>query len=372
MPILPFTEPIKAILADGASIGKVMAYGELAYEKGGGVTPEVYLFDDWNPEVTHTRNTEPKNMWAVSHNLSENKRSVLLPANVTNPNGVLSLSIKKEAATYSGTTTAYTSGLVYSKKAFGLGRTDVIANLCWNKTIKNSIWLTTSAYTDASTGKLLKLHEHDVVEWTCNDTKQYNTSRGMWMWQENKQSVGADRLPYIDFEKKTSLSPGSWWAVGNTGSFYQWTFYPVCRNGNRLYGKTTKKYYFLTDRTRGVSIPGSELNWICEDGRTGTGMDGNSEFWAGKTDAIGGGAVKSQFLDGTTPISGWHKWSIVMDNSYVAYLCDDREYWRSPEPLYMPDDIKFSLIFATNNMAEDTSGGTYTMQVRSVTFTPKG
>lgn len=206
MPILPFTEPIKAILADGASIGKVMAYGELAYEKGGGATPEVYLFDDWNPEVTHTRNTEPKNMWAVSHNLSENKRSVLLPANVTNPNGVLSLSIKKEAATYSGTTTAYTSGLVYSKKAFGLGRTDVIANLCWNKTIKNSIWLTTSAYTDASTGKLLKLHEHDVVEWACNDTKQYNTSRGMWMWQENKQSVGADRLPYIDFEEDVAES----------------------------------------------------------------------------------------------------------------------------------------------------------------------
>ena len=336
-------------------------------------TPEpksiTYTFGEWQPQVTHTRLTEPKTPWAVLHCLSENKRSILLPANVTNPKGILSLTMKKQTASYNGTEKPYTSGVVYSAKMFGLGRVDVRANLQFALDFKNSIWLTTSAFTTRDTGKLRQLIECDVVEYTPADTGEYNTARGMWLWQENKQSVSADRLPYIDLTTKTSLSGGSWWWVASHNAWYQWTLYPVCRNGNRFKG-TNGKYYFITNTERGQYIPSTELTWVREDGVEGKGLDGNKYFTVEPTDPIGGGAVKSQFLNGKTKIAGWHTWSIVMDNTYIAYLCDDVEYWRSPEPLQLPDDLTYNLIFATSNIT-DKYTGEHTMQVESVTFTPK-
>lgn len=330
---------------------------------------EVYTFDKWNPQVTHTRLTEPKTMWAVLDMVSENGRSIDLPANVTNPNGILHLAIKKQTASYKGTEKPYTTGKVYSKKMGGLGRVDIVANLCYAKDIKNSIWLTTSAFTTRETGKLKQLIECDVVEYTPADTGEYNTSRGMWLWQENKQSVSADRLPIIDFTTKTSLSGGSWWWDKGHNAWYQWKLYPVCRNGNRFKG-TNGKFYFITNTERGVYIKSEDLTWVREDGVEGKGLDGNKYFVAEPTDPIGGGAVKSQFLDGKTKIAGWHTWSIVMEKTYIAYLCDGVEYWRSPEPLNLPDDITYNLIFATNSIT-DKYTSEHTMQVESVTYTPK-
>ena len=330
---------------------------------------EVYTFDKWNPQVTHTRLTEPKTMWAVLNMVSENGRSIDLPANVTNKDGILNLAIKKQTASYNGTEKPYTTGKGYSKKMWGLGRVDIVANLCYAPDIKNSIWLTTSAFTTRDTGKLKQLIECDVVEYTPADTGEFNTSRGMWLWQENKQSVSADRLPIIDLKTKTSLSGGSWWWDKGHNAWYQWKLYPVCRNGNRLKG-TNGKYYFITNTERGTYIPSTELTWIREDGVEGKGLDGNKYFVAEPTDPIGGGAVKSQFLDGKTKIAGWHTWSIIMEKTYIAYLCDDVEYWRSPEPLNLPDDITYNLIFATNNVT-DKYTGEHTMQVESVTYTPQ-
>ena len=328
-----------------------------------------YAFAEWNPQVTHTRLTEPKTPWAVLHCLSENQRSIHLPANVTNPKGILSLTMKKQTAKYGSEEKPYTTGLVYSAKMFGLGRVDVRANLCYAPDIKNSIWLTTSPYTTRDTGKLKQLIECDVVEYTGADTGEYNTSRGMWLWQENKQSVSADRLPYNDLTAKTSLSGGSWWWDKGHNAWYQWALYPVCRNGNRFRG-TNGKYYFITNTERGQYIKSENLTWIREDGVEGKGLDGNKYFTTEKTDPIGGGAVKTQFLDGNKKVAGWHKWSIIMEKTYIAYLCDDVEYWRSPEPLTLPDDLTYNLIFATNSIT-DKYTGEHTMQVESVTFTPK-
>ena len=328
-----------------------------------------YYFYKWQPTTTHTRLTEPKGNWAVLKSLSENKRSIHLPANVTNPNGILSLTIKKQTAKYGSEEKPYTTGLAYSAKMFGLGRVDVRANLCYALDIKNSIWLTTSAFTTRETDKLKQLIECDVVEYTGADTGEYNTSRGLWLWQENKQSVSADRLPYNDLTTKTSLSGGSWWWDKAHNAWYQWTLYPVCRNGNRFKG-TNGKYYFITNTEIGTYIKSEDLTWIREDGVEGKGLDGNKYFTTEKTDPVGGGAVKSQFLDGKTKIAGWHKWSIVMEKTYIAYLCDDKEYWRSPEPLQLPDDLTYNLIFATNSIT-DRYTGEHTMQVESVTFTPK-
>lgn len=329
----------------------------------------VYDFKEWNPQVTHTRATNPTKDWAVLNMVAENKRSIDLPANVSNMGGILSLSIRKQTAKYGNTEKPYTTGKAYSRKMFGLGRVDIVANLCYALDIKNSIWLTTSAFTTPEFGKLRQLIECDVVEYTPADTGEYNTSRGMWLWQENKQSVSADRLPIIDFKTKTSLSGGSWWWDKGHNAWYQWKLYPVCRNGNRLKG-TNGKYYFITNTERGQYIKSEDLTWIREDGVEGKGLDGNKYFVAEPVDAIGGGAVKSQFLDGKTKIAGWHKWSIVMEKTYIAYLCDDREYWRSPEPLNLPDDLTYTLIFATNNITDNYTGE-HTMLVESVTFTPK-
>ena len=143
----------------------------------------------------------------------------------------------------------------------------------------------------------------------------------------------------------------------------------MCRNGNRFKG-TNGKYYFVTNTERGQYIKSEDLTWIREDGVEGKGLDGNKYFTTEKTDPIGGGAVKSQFLDGKTKIAGWHTWSIVMEKTYIAYLCDGVEYWRSPEPLTLPDDLTYTLIFATNSIT-DRYTGEHTMQVESVTFTPK-
>lgn len=329
-----------------------------------------YTFGEWNPQVTHTRLTEPSGDWAVLNSISENGRSVHLPANVSNLGGILSLNIRKQTAKYGKEEKPFTTGLAYSRKMFGLGRVDVVASLDFAKDIKNSIWLTTSAFQTEETGKLKQLIECDVVEYTCADTGQYNTSRGMWLWQENQQSVSEDKLPHIDFKTKTSLSGGSWWWDKTNNGWYQWKLYPVCRNGNRLKG-TNGKYYFITNTERGKVINSADLEWVREDGVEGKGLDGNKYFVAEPTDPIGGGAVKSQFLDGKTKIAGWHKWSIVMEKTFIAYLCDDREYWRSIEPLQLPDDLTYTLIFATANVSDNYTGE-HSLLVESVTFTPKG
>lgn len=136
-----------------------------------------YTFGEWQPQVTHTRLTEPKTPWAVLNSLSENKRSIHLPANVTNPKGILSLTMKKQTASYNGTEKPYTSGVAYSAKMFGLGRVDVRANLQFALDFKNSIWLTTSAFTTRETGKLKQLIECDVVEYTPADTRVQHRKR---------------------------------------------------------------------------------------------------------------------------------------------------------------------------------------------------
>ena len=365
------------VLGDGQELitPKVISITMEGVEEKPQPTPEpqpksiTYTFGEWQPQVTHTRLTEPKTRWAVLNSLSENRRSIHLPANVTNPKGILSLTMKKQTAKYGSEEKPYTTGLVYSAKMFGLGRVDVRANLQFAPDIKNSIWLTTSAFTTRETGKLKQLIECAVGEYTGADTGEFNTSRGMWLWQENKQSVSADRLPYNDLTTKTSLSGGSWWWDKGHNAWYQWALYPVCSNGNRFKG-TNGKYYFITNTERGQYIKSEDLTWIREDGVEGKGLDGNKYFTTEKTDPIGGGAVKTQFLDGNKKVAGWHKWSIVMEKTYIAYLCDDVEYWRSPESLQLPDDLTYTLIFATNSIT-DRYTGEHTMQVESVTYTPK-
>lgn len=324
---------------------------------------EVYTFGEWNPQVTHTRLAEPKTMWAVLHSLSENQKSVHLPQNVQSVGDMLVLK-------YGDAEKAYTSGLAYSRRMFRKGRLDVRANLSGDKAVKNSIWVTTSAMTDKATG-LRYLYELDCVEYTPADTGKDNTSRGMWMWQDNAQSVSDKALPYIFPDKGYSLSGGCWWWTGK--AWTQGKQYNIYRNGNRLKGHPSGRTYYITNPERGKEIDSADLMWIRDDGKIGQGLDGNQWFVVTEREPYGGGAVKSQFLDGKTSISGWHIWSLIVDDDYIAYLCDDKEYWRITNDqlheLTIQDDITFNVIFATNVIGAPK--GNVEMQVDYVKFTPK-
>ena len=331
---------------------------------------EVYTFDAWNPQVTHTRLTEPKGDWAVLHCISENQKSVHLPQNVQSVGDMLVLTVKPQSAKYGDAEKAYTSGLAYSRRMFGKGRLDVRANLSGDKAVKNSIWVTTSAMTDKETG-LRYLYEWDWVEYTPADTGSNNTSRGMWMWQENAQSVSDKALPYIFPDKGYSLSGGCWYWTGK--AWTQTKLYNIYRNGNRLKGRPSGRTYYITNTERGKEIDSADLRWIRDDGKIGQGLDGNQWFVVTDREPLGLGADKSQFLDGKTSISGWHIWSLIVDDDYIAYLCDGKEYWRITNDqlheLTIQDDITFNVIFATNVIG--TPKGNVEMQVDYVKFTPK-
>jgi hypothetical protein len=62
-----------------------------------------------------------------------------------------------------------------------------------------------------------------------------------------------------------------------------------------------------------------------------------------------------------------------VDDDYIAYLCDNKEYWRITNDqlheLTIQDDITFNVIFATNVIG--TPKGNVEMQVDYVKFTPK-
>ncbi len=332
----------------------------------------VYDFRDWHPAIINTRLREPVGNWGVLHNIAENKKSVNLPANAYATDGILHLAVSDTPASYGSTKKAFSSATVQSaKRCFGLGRTTVVANLPKSGNMcKFSIWLTTSPFHD-DFDKVSHIDkqciEVDAVEWTEADTGDFNTSRGMWFWHENKESVGDNRLPHINLEKKESVSGGSWW--WNGVGWYQWPLYPICKNGNRLKG-TNGKYYFVTNPERGITIDKAGLTWIREDGLAGKGLDGNRYFVAEPTDAKGGGADKSTFLDGKTPVYGWHEWTIIVEKEYIALECDGVEYWRSTEKMCLPDDIRFNLIFAASVVNEDFKGE-YTMKIKEVRYTPK-
>lgn len=347
--------------------------GDAAHQEGETIPGAiVYGFSDWHPTVINTRLREPKGNWAVLHNIAENQKSVNVPANAYVEDGVLHLAVSRQGARYGSTEKAFSSATVQSaKRCFGLGRTTVVANLPKSgKMCKFSIWLTTSPFHDRfdSVSHInMQSIEIDAVEWTEADTGDYNTSRGMWWWHENKESVSDNRLPHINLEKKESVSGGSWWWGGK--GWYQWAMYPICRNGNRLKG-TNLKYYFVTNTERGKSVASADLEWIREDGVTGKGLDGNKYFTASPTDAKGGGADKSAFFDGKTPISGWHEWTIVVEREYIALECDGQEYWRSKEKMELPEDLGFNLIFAAS-LTNEKFQGECAMQVREVRYAPK-
>lgn len=327
-------------------------------------------FNDWNPEVTHTRLAEPSKDWAVLNNISENKKSVLLPSNVQSVDGMLVLSVKKQTAKYGKEEKPFTSGLVYTKNMFTKGRIDVRANLCGDKTVKNSIWTTTSAMTDPKTG-LKYLYEFDIIEYTPAHTGEFNSSRGMWMWQENQQSVSPDKLPYNYPDEGYSLSGGSWYWTGK--AWKQSTTYPIYLNGNRLKGHPSGRMYYITNTERGKEIDSADLTWVRDDGVQGKGLDGNQWFLVTNPEPLGGGATYDTFLDGKTSISGWHVWSLVVDDDYIAFLCDDKEYWRITNDqlhgLTIQDGITFNVIFATNVIGDVKS--TQEMQVDYIRFVPK-
>ena len=328
-----------------------------------------YTFDKWQPQVTHSRLTEPKTTWAVLYGLSENRLSINSPQNVTNPEGILTLWNKRETATIGEESKAFTTACVYSQQIFGKGRIDIRANLAYAMDTKNSIWATTSPMTDMRTG-LKYLFEFDIVEFSPADTGRNNTSRGLWVWQENRQSVDPDaRLPYIDLAAKTSLSPGRWWWTGK--AWYQWALYPVCINGNRFKG-TNGKYYFVTNRERGVNIDSQNLTWVREDGVEGKGLDGNKYFVADSCPI--GGAIKSTFLDGQTPVDGWHTWSVIVEDDYLAYECDGKEYYRITNEdlhgLIIQEGITFNLIFTNPHLNVQNVSGMQKMEIESVRYTP--
>lgn len=327
-------------------------------------------FKTWNPQVTKSRLVEPTmDTWAVLHGVSENRQSINSPENVSNPEGILTLWNRQKTAVIEGETMTFTTACVYSQKLFGKGRIDIRANLACAMDTKNTIWATTSPMTDPRSG-LKYLFEFDIVEYTPADTGRNNTSRGLWVWQDNKQSVDpATRLPYIDFAEKTSYSPGRWWWTGK--AWYQWTLCPVCINGNRLRG-TNGKYYFVTNRGRGVNIDSQDLTWVREDGVEGKGLDGNKYFVA---DSIPiGGAVKSTFLDGKTPVGGWHTWSVIVEDDHIAYECDGREYYRITNEdlhgLIIQDGISFNLIFTNPHLNVQNVTGEQKMEIEKVTYTP--
>lgn len=335
--------------------------------------PDVIYFDDFktfHPEILHTRLKQPSKDWAVLNNIAENQKSINMPANVQCVADMLVLSVKPETGKYGNIEKPYTTGLAYSKEMFGKGRLNVRANLNSSRATKNTIWATTSPMVDEATG-LRYLYEFDIVEYTPAATGDNNSSRGMWCWQENKQSVSVDALPYNNLEKKTSISSGSWYWDGKGWVLSK--VYVVEWNGNRLKG-TNGMFYFITNNERGVSIPSQDLEWIREDGISGKGLDGNKYFVVTDHEPIGKGAVtKEQFLDGKTKVSGWHVWSLVVDDDFIAYECDGKEYWRiTNEQLHgltIKDDIKFNVILSAQLIGNLTK--TEEMQIDYVQFIPK-
>lgn len=331
----------------------------------------VYLddFNTFRPEILHTRLKQPSKDWAVLNNIAENQKSINMPANAQCVADMLVLSVKPETAKYGSVEKSCTSATVYSKDMFGKGRLNVRANLNSSRTTKNSIWATTSPMVDEATG-LKYLYEFDIIEYTPAATGDYNSSRGMWCWQENQQSVSVDALPYNNLENKTSLSPGSWYWDGKG-----WTLskvYVVEWNGNRLKG-TNGMLYFITNKQRGVSIPSQDLEWIREDGISGKGLDGNKYFVVTEHEPIGKGAVKDQFIDGNKKMAGWHIWSLVVDDDFIAYECDGREYWRITNDqlhgLTIKDNIQFNVIFAASLVGSLKEAEE--MQIDYVQFVPK-
>lgn len=353
------------VYADGVKVAETSFAAE---EKDNSAT---YDFRSWQPQVTTTRLTEPLVTWAALKNISENKATINWPQNCSiDYEGRLHLKIKQETVKIGSTEKPYTTGLVYSQKIFGKGRTDITAIMEADKDIKETIWATTSPMVDPDTG-LKYLYEFDIVEYTSADTGAKNTSRGLWVWQENQQSVSDKKLPYIYELPKTSLHGGWWYWTGS--AWKQSTLYPVYVNGNRLKG-TNGKFYFITNSERGKDFSSNDLTWIREDGVEGKGLDGNKYFVVDGSKAIGG-AEKTTFLDGKTTIAGRHTWSVVVEDDYIAYECDGKEYYRIDNkalaPCVIRDGLTLNLIFSTVHIAGAAFTKEHELVIESVKYTPK-
>jgi hypothetical protein len=356
-------------------------------------------FDTFKPELSTNRLVEPTTSnYGILHNTDNNSNRLwFLSSATTLDKGILKLSTrpKNQDETFNRN---YVASFVYSKKMFSKGKLDIRAKFTAKDSVKCSLWCMTTPATESITN-LKYVHEYDIVEYMKKNQGIYNTSRGMWTWQENAQSiVPAEKLPKIFVDptdgKKHSYSYSSWDYDMSINKWIRYNNIRVIYDGNALKGNKTGKYYFVTNSEYGVGLDYSELTWIDEDGNTGTGFyyDGeepktqitDTEFWRPSTrKAIGGGEDTSILLDGTVDMREWHTWSIVFGEDYVAYQCDGQEYWRKTNnDLYrcvITDDMKFSIIFSvinandpTNETDADTGevdDGRGTMEVDWIKFT---
>lgn len=354
--------------------GKALYLGSTLVWKKGMIVDTFGAFD---PELSTDRNNPPETKtYAILHNTDGNSSKCwFLSSATTAENGVLKLSTrpKKQGETFNKD---YVASLVYSKKMFGegKGKLDIRAKFTAKNSVKCSLWCMTTSGTDSLTD-FKYVHEYDIIEYMKKNQGLYNTSRGMWTWQEHDQSlIPAKKLPIIFVDptdnKKHSYSYSSWDYDVTKGKWIHYNNTRVIYDGNALKGNKTGKYYFITNSVYGIGLDYSELTWIDEDGNTGTGFyyDGeepknqitDTEFWKPSTRAsIGGGEVTSTLLDGTIDMREWHTWSIVFADDYVAYQCDGQEYWRkSNDNLYrcvITEDMLFNIIFSVTNVNDPTN-----------------
>lgn len=353
--------------ADALYLGSTLIYKRYAFEEE---------FLSFTPQSMDDRLAQPtENDWGVWNN-DDDAVNKYVPSESVVENGILKVPVKAEIVNGEATG-KYLTGFVYSKKMFGKGRIDIRAKMLGANDKKSTIWCNTTTMTDSVTG-LNYLYELDVVEYQPNDGQgANNTSRGMWTWRNNQ--ISGQALPTI-FELdgvKHSYCAGNWYWNGNDLGWAQHSAYRVIYDGNKLIGHTDSKAYFLKDAaTKNTAINSSNLTWIDEDGNEGTGLNSNSQFdKASTSDAVGKGSIKTQFLNGDTVISDWHIWSVIIDDTYIAYLCDDVEYWRITNSdlhtLTIADDIATDVTFSTKHIPGNTHSGDDNMLVDYVRFTPK-
>lgn len=329
-------------------------------------------FSNFDAEVSQNRLIDCKKDWAIYNAIAENNKSVHIPANVQVKDGILNLFIRNVSAKYGAVEKPYTTGYVFSKQMFGKGQLDMRVNLCDDPTIKNTIWFTSSPM--QSKHNLRYLFELDLAEYTPAYTGKKNVSRGAWVWVYNPDSTDPKKkLPRNYPKEGYSLSPGSWYWSGKENGWVLSNVYPIYLNGNRLKGYPNNKLYYITNTERNVAVNSSKLTWIREDGVEGVGLDGNQYFVVTEREAIGKGANITQFLDGDTNIGGWHTWTLVVDDDFIAFLCDGKEYWKiTNDELHdfpIQDGIQFKVIFATTAMGNLKKE--QVMQVDWVRFTPQ-